>query len=236
MRLPSSSPLRVLLSVGLLTVVSSLLLGFYIRQSRAQANCLYPPLSAGRRWAPLASVTVIYAQSSNFSVGERTGMNRALAAWNASTGPWGNDSGVTFTGFQTGTAPNYDTAVNVVYVQKRPASQFTGGAVAKEFSNNNASSGIYTSVADIEIKDSVNWTPSWDPEAYGLTPIMAHEIGHSFKLSDCYPACNGISVMGSGSVHGPKSCDNCAVKNAYLGNPPQTTCVTPTPTPTPTPH
>ena len=228
-----SPPRRLLIFIGLLVVVS-VGLGFYVWRVRAQANCLYPPLSGGRLWAASAGVTVIYEQNS-FSVGEITGMNRAFASWNVSSGPWGNNSNVVFTGFQTGAAPNYSTAVNVVYVQKRPGSEFQAGHPATAFSNGNAASGLYTSVQDIKLNEDVDWDPSWDSTAYGLTRAMAHEIGHGFKLSDCYPACNGISVMGGGGVYSPKPCDNCAVRNAYLGYTAQTACATPTPTPTPTP-
>lgn len=85
------SPRRFLILVGLL-MVASVALGYSIRHVRAQVTCYYPPLSGGRLWAPSATVTVIYAQSSNFSVGEKMGMTRAFLAWNGSKGAWGNNS------------------------------------------------------------------------------------------------------------------------------------------------
>jgi hypothetical protein len=59
-----------------------------------------------------------------------------------------------------------------------------------------------------------NYVPSWDPDGLGLTAQMAHEIGHTFRLADCYPACTGSSVMGGAStIYGPTPCDNAAAKD-----------------------
>ena len=58
--------------------------------------------------------------------------------------------------------------------------------------------------------------------------LAAHEEGHPFGLGDCYPQCNGRSVMGVASLAAPTQCDNAQAKqNGYAP--------TPTPTPTPTP-
>jgi len=38
--------------------------------------------------------------------------------------------------------------------------------------------------------------------------LGAHEEGHPFGLGDCYPECNGKSVMGVAALSGPTDCDN----------------------------
>jgi len=56
-----------------------------------------------------------------------------------------------------------------------------------------------------------------------MTAAMAHELGHTYRLDDCYPSCNGKSVMGaqmcnaSGGlcVKSPTNCDDCVVQEVF---------------------
>jgi hypothetical protein len=176
-----------------------------------------------------AAVTVIFDSAANFTPEERGAMRQAFQHWNASNGaPPGNNSGVTFSGFQSGSQPPA-SATNVVFIHELSPSQ--QGAPAATFGDTNSTSGTNISVASISLRNDINWTPSWESTGLALTEIMAHEIGHTFGLADCNPACNGSSVMGvaPGSVYGPTNCDNAAANQA--GSYP-----TPTPLPTPTPE
>ena len=55
-----------------------------------------------------------------------------------------------------------------------------------------------------------------------LTNVVAHEIGHSLGLLDCYHCQSGTTAMGliksaeeSNGIEGPTSCDRSAVLAAY---------------------
>ncbi|MDX6384210.1 MAG: hypothetical protein QOK48_1783 [Blastocatellia bacterium] len=55
-----------------------------------------------------------------------------------------------------------------------------------------------------------------------LTNVMAHEIGHSLGLLDCYKCSRGTTAMGllrtateTNGIEGPSACDNSAVAAAY---------------------
>jgi len=55
-----------------------------------------------------------------------------------------------------------------------------------------------------------------------LTNVLAHEIGHTLGLLDCYQCSNGSTAMGlmkgaddSNGIEGPTACDKQAVRSAY---------------------
>ena len=179
---------RFMLAGLLLALFSGFILGSYVR--RVQAICYTPPHSSSLtpRWASEAAVTVIYDENSDFTSSQLASMNTAFANFNASNHPWGNNTGVVFTGGLEGPAPNYQTATNVIHVYKGNTE------FASWWSNG---SGTYTTVGELEIGEN------WNVTGNTLTSAIAHEIGHSFRLGDCYPTCNGLSVMGSGGVYGP---------------------------------
>jgi hypothetical protein len=69
-------------------------------------------------------------------------------------------------------------------------------------------------LSQIRINDSINFTPSYEPLGLTLIGVMAHEIGHTFRLGHCYPECNERSTMGiptSTSPKGPTPCDSLMV-------------------------
>jgi hypothetical protein len=209
----------------------------------AQDDCIPPPPytlgNTSSKWAPGASVTVIFDEGSNFTEAEIRAMKTAAQNWNVANGATGNNSGVTFVGFSTGQAPSTNTTTPVFFVTRGSVND--GRAATGVSANNNTYP--HTSVATTTIKEEVNWNypADWDhsPE---LESAMAHEIGHTFGLGDCYPQCDGKSVMGaatcqrgsdgqpSGCLLGPTPCDNDAAEQYGNYSP------APTPTPTPTPE
>lgn len=168
-------------------------------------------------WKPGAQVTVVFDNSVNFSQEEKNAMQQAAANWNTSNGASGNNSGVVFNGFTSGPPPN-PGAVNVLFITRQP---LVPGHGAQTQNTTNINSPHNTAISTITINQDVNL-----PYLPDLTMVMAHEIGHTFGLDDCYPACNGSSVMGAqyairnadGSITdgvlGPTDCDNTAV-NQY---------------------
>lgn len=204
-----------------LCLFSLIATGFVVPFTKVAAqSCTSPPLFDNASiWPPGASVTVIFDQNANFTQAERDAMQRAAQNWNADNGTTGNNSGVTLMGFTLGAAPP-PTATNVISVTRGTVSN---NATAQTGLQANSNSYPYTSVATITIRQGINWAFLPDLES-----TFAHELGHTFGLSDCYPTCDGLSVMGAAGcrpdaqgrccvycLRGPSSCDNQAVKNSY---------------------
>ena len=133
---------------------------------------------------------------------------------------------MSFHSYTVGSKPN--PATNVLFVTRGP----TQNGSPAQTSQFEANSVTYPNLSAATITFNDQRTFDSMPE---LTFMMAHEVGHTFRLDDCYPACNGVSVMGAqlcdangnGCVQAPTPCDNAKV-NQYGYS-------TPTPTPTPTP-
>ena len=162
-------------------------------------DCITPPPydqgNTSSKWAPGANVTVVFDQNSNFTDAEIRAMTSAALTWNSANGSNGNNSGVNFVGFSRGPAPDANTTTTpVLYVTRGPVSNGIGQTTP----NANNTTYPYTSVATTTIKEGINWSyPSdWD-HSPDLESLMAHEIGHTFGLGDCYPDCNWKSVMGA---------------------------------------
>jgi hypothetical protein len=201
-------------------------------QTNAQSPCTPPILAGQPKWKPGAVVSVYYHQG-DFNATEKAAIQRAIENWNGANGPAGNNSGV-FIGGQTDTTlpvsafnclgqPGCPTASRpVMYIQKETMPGYLG--LTQNFGERADGD---THLAFVRFNSEVNFTPISDESGLILTSTSAHEIGHTFKLGDCYPTCDGKSVMGhpaSNGPQGPTPCDNAAV-NQY-GN-------YPTPTPTP---
>jgi hypothetical protein len=189
----------------------------------SQQSCdgVTPPPSTDPKWRNGAEVTVIFDTNAGFTDMQRAAMQQACENWNAASAM--NGSGVRFVRFIVGSKP--DVSTNVLFV--RVGSTLGGPAQTDNFETNTATHPDL-SAARITFNQQSPPSLSFDTWVY----MMAHEVGHTFKLDDCYPACNGQSVMGAqpcdengnGCVKGPTPCDNAAVKRNY-----------PTPLPQPTP-
>lgn len=157
----------------------------------------------------------------NFSQLQRNAIEAAFTNWqNAS----GNNSGVTFS-FTYNSTPA--TGANTHQVNRQTPSiggQAETGGTAN--SGNTHRDTAYTNI-DSQVTDLT-----------ALTQVMAHEIGHTFGLTDCLICAAGTSVMNlppccnyndtTAGRSGPSSCD-AATANQAGGY------ATPTPTPPPSP-
>lgn len=214
-RLPSLYTTVLFVACGLIPIA---IWSLFQVNGNAQQQCTTPTQQNSSGWRAGSSVTVVFEENSTFSPEEIAAIRRAFENWNASNGASGNNSGVTFVGFTTGPRPDDSVATNVYVIQRHPMT-YTGAPADTGVTQNN-NSGAFTSVADTRFREGVNYVPSWDPDGWGLTANMAHEIGHTFRLQNCYPECTGSSVMGGPStIYGPTPCDNAAV-NQYSNYPP----------------
>jgi hypothetical protein len=188
---------------------------------KAQSNCLSPGADPnGTSW-PSGSEVHVNIDPLTLSPGEQDRVRSAFQNWQSSSGPNGNNSGVTFrftynTQFVSGPG-TYQVLKGI-----------TQGGASTDASNRDAN-GMLVSANTI-----INSGMS-DLDAVLYT--MAHEIGHTFGLADCSPLICGNrgSVMvnsyslndSSTGVAGPTPCDNEETEVHYYQPPPS-----PTPTPT----
>ena len=184
-----------------------------------------PPYSSV--WRPGSTVQIVLDQNSNFSQAEIDAILQAARNWNAANGPSGNNSGVTISVNYTisSTPPSPSTTTPTLHISRGPISSAANVRV-----ETNSNTHPYTSIARMTVKEGIDWG-SFPPN---FESIIAHEIGHTFGLGDCYPDCNAQSVMGAepcryengpgtpivGCVRGPTDCDNAKV-NEYGKYPPR---------------
>ena len=199
----------------------------------AQMVCPYVPRAVSAPgtlfWRAGATVATVVDSNSNFRDEELAAVVRAIENWNEAKAAEGNNSNVTIsTDLQlSAMTPDIATAVPIMYIKKGPLEDT---AVARMESNSNTHP--FTSIARITINQTINWLTPYDPTGWSLTSTMAHEMGHTFNLGDCYPTCDGVSVMGARNcnnivdgqpvdcVLAPTACDNCYV-NSYCNYPPR---------------
>jgi hypothetical protein len=178
-------------------------------------------------------VVSIYYKAGDFSATEKQAIERAITNWNADNGPQGNNSGVFIGGPAETTLPPVSfncsapscTTFPVLYIQKDELPP----TVAGDTQNYGTAQDGDIRLSVLRLNSTTNYTPPADPNGEYLTSLSAHEVGHTFKLGDCYPGCNGQSVMGAPGANakkGPTPCDGAAA-NGYGQYP------TPSPTPPP---
>lgn len=239
---------RVLNTCTLVIILS--LVAISIENTIAQEEETYPACSPpdrlantnGAAWQHGATIRVVF-NSNDFPENspQRTAIEAAFTNWqNAHT-----NSGVEFT-FATGTS-NPET-INSYYVHRQAAPN--GAATSISNTGSPATSGNITQRATTAIDPSVTAVSA-------LTSFMAHEIGHTFGLADCFTCATASTIMsppqrdcscealpcdqvvpinnthwGCPPLQRPRTCDEEKV-NQYAANYPP--LPTPTPTPTPTP-
>ncbi len=163
-------------------------------------GCVTPPIlpdTNGAHWPLGAQISVIFAPG-EFNDDEKNAIEQGIQSWQNTNGPNGNGSGVTFS-FTTGADPNGQT--NTQYVH-RGNTVFEGGAqTAVVFTGTASTSGNITTSARTRFDTNQH-------NLTALTNLGAHEEGHPFGLGDCYPECNGRSVMGDAELSGPTDCDD----------------------------
>jgi len=181
--------------------------------------CATPPIEPatnGAHWPLGAQINVIFAPG-DFTDQERNAIEQGILSWQNTNGPEGNGSGVTFS-FTTGPNPNAQINTHYIHRGQQPPGNEGGAGTSISFTGSPSTSGNITTSADT----------SFDPNQHDPTALMnlgAHEEGHPFGLGDCYPQCDGKSVMGVAALSAPTDCDNAKAKqNGY-------STATPTPTP-----
>lgn len=219
---PSRLNTHSLIACGALLSIDLLLL--LQPSASAQFDCPNIPKNNAPFWEPNHPVTVVFQENSNWTNEEIGVMKKAFDNWTKVNNTAGNNSGVSFVGFDRGPAPDKNTATHTVIVRRLAGhGNPSMGTVA------NTSSGGYAAVGFLEWDSSVNFFPSWDTAGLGITGTTSHEIGHSFSLGDCYTCRNTIMCSACG-IYEPTNCDNCKV-NLYCEYTPLPGCPTPTPPP-----
>jgi hypothetical protein len=240
------NPHHVTRFIGVMLIFSSsiIFLGPSILAQPEEEEELYGPCSPpdrlatsnGAAWGHGSTVAVTINPNDFPTTAERQAIEAAFTAWqNANT-----HSGVTFT-FTTGTTdPN---STNTFYVN-RGATQ-NGAATSVSNTGSPTTSGNITTHAATTIDPRVT-------ADHAIASFMAHEIGHTFGLGDCF-SCNTAASMMSPPQHDCNCeylpCDtNQGFNNTHWGCPPlqqprwcdeqkvnEYAADYPTPTPTPTP-
>ena len=167
-------------------------------------------------WAENAQVKV-YIRTPDFAVNEVPHILTAVQNWDTSSGQ--NGSGVRF--MYQGTVSESQTCVNCLTITRGETLDKRHGAELKAFSKRRSQIIDYAWVViDIQIRN---------PKT--LTGIVAHELGHSLGLLDCYNCKRKSTAMTllyttvkflqfklfdlSNGLEGPTPCDQAQVKKAY---------------------
>lgn len=167
-------------------------------------------------WGPNSHVEV-YIRLPDFAADEVTAMLIAVQNWDASAIE--NGSGVRFE--YKGIVTQAKTSSNCLTILRDKVADKRHGAELQAFSKRNDQIIDYAwIVIDARYRKSKT-----------LASVVAHELGHSLGLLDCYGCQRGISAMSrfnttfrlfqikvadlSNGIKGPTSCDVAQVKEAY---------------------
>lgn len=160
---------KLSLTLILFCLLSSLSVLIYQENVKAQQQCPDIPSLSMPQWRPGATITVYFDENYQWSDATITALKGAFLNWNAANGPYANNSGVKFVGFQRGPYPDRDRAKDVYIVTRDPNSPNTGTANVA-----NPVSGRYAAYAKTIFPTSLNLEPpSYDLDGASLRGVMA---------------------------------------------------------------
>jgi hypothetical protein len=177
---PSSSRLSALFYMGLLALF---LTAFTSRANAQTCDSCPPPDTQTNTWAAGTQVTVNI--NPYFSQEQRDAVMQSFNNWQNSSR---NNTGITFT-FTFNSTPISGANTYQVNLQT-PNPPLGGGAARGETFQFPTSNNAHLDRAVTNI----------DPQVTDLTALanlMAHEIGHTMGLQDCYTCCPNVTVMAS---------------------------------------
>lgn len=205
--------LKLLVSSFLLMIAAS-----YFNYPRATTSGMVSePCVAGRTAAPIgfwtwpAGTSVsVYLREPDFTTADISAVNVALQNWDVGAGEDGSRVHFSFRGLtrETKTGQGEMTLIRGAIYEKKV--RHLALLEAHSLGNNQLIDYALV-IVDVTVKE---------PDV--LTNVMAHEIGHSLGLLDCYHCRRGSTAMGllksadeSNGIEGPTACDKTAVLAAY---------------------
>jgi hypothetical protein len=163
--------------------------------------------SMGWRWRPRTRVRIYYLKD-NFPREEAAAFSRAINNWNNALREIDSDIVFTVSGERESVVED-DASITVL--RGVPKGKDRLGQLRFYTMSN----GVMR--ATMTVSPVVT-----DPDA--LTSLMAHEIGHSLGLADCYGCKRGTTAMSAfkdsnkgNDVYEPSECDKYVVATAYAG-------------------
>jgi hypothetical protein len=164
--------------------------------------------SFGWRWRPNARVRVYYLKG-DFKAEETAALARAISNWNTALREIDSRIALVNGGERAGVAED-DASITVM--RGVPKGKDRVGQL-KLYSMSNG-----VTRATLIVSPAVT-----DPNA--LTSLMAHELGHSLGLGDCYGCKRGTTTMAAfkgvnegNDVYSPSECDKYVVAQGYAGD------------------
>jgi hypothetical protein len=161
----------------------------------------------GWRWKPNTHVRLYYLKN-NFSEAETKAFSRAVNNWNSALREI--DSRIVFTTGGISENVSEDNAT-ITVMRGIPKGKERLGEI-KFYSMSNGVERMLIIISPV-VKD-----------LDALTSLMAHEIGHSLGLADCYGCKRGTTTMAAfkddnkgNDVFEPSECDKYVVATGYLG-------------------
>jgi hypothetical protein len=173
------------------------------RVSHCEVGVHAPPYGS---WTWPANTQVkVFIIVSGFKPAEIPYLLRPLETWNAVANL--TTSGVNFV--YTGTASEIQTCDNCLTIMRGIVAEKRHAA---EFQAASKHADQLISYAQIILDPRIS-------DLSALTNAVAHEIGHTFNLLDCYSCHKRSTIMGlihkSNSLDGPTPCDVAQIKTAY---------------------
>ena len=161
----------------------------------------------GWRWKPNTHVRLYYLKN-NFSRAEAEALSRAVNNWNSALREI--DSRIVFiTGGERESVVEDDASITVM--RGIPKGKERLGEI-KFYSMSNGVDRMVLTISPVVT------------DLNALTSLMAHEIGHSLGLADCYGCRRGTTTMAAfkddnkgNDVYEPSECDKYVVATGYRG-------------------